>query len=365
MERQIGSTLAVGLSYQGDRGIHQYSIANYNRAYYGQVYENDAHNYVNAATGNPINTNRLNPQYTSINVRGADGDSHYDALNLSARAQNLYRSGLTLTSNFTFGHQLDNTSATFASDNSSDGVNNGGVSYFDPFNKALDYGTGDNDVKERITLGLVYTTPSFGTHGFVRTVVEGFEIGSQYQAQTGNPFSMYDGALPISTVETRARFLVPVNHQRTRGLLPASAGPGYYNYMDFPARGTAAPGSANYNGNYGYYVDPKVGYADIPTVNGVGGITDTFGGGGTQGSISARNSFRGPGYQSFNADAVKKFKYRERYGIELRAELYNVLNHPNTVTVFSSGQNDVAQYPYALAEKTGQRQLQLAGKFTF
>ena len=210
----------------------------------------------------------------------------------------------------------------------------------------------------------MYSTPSFGTHGFVRAIVEGFQIGSQYSAQTGNPFSEYDTALPIATVYSRARFLTPVPTHKTRGLLAANAGNGYYNYMDFPARGTANPSQAGYNGNYGYYVDPKVGYADLPTINGAGGINDSFGGGGSQGYISARNSFRGPGSQSFNADAVKKFKYKERYSIELRAELYNVLNHPNVLPV-NGGTNDVASYSYFLVEKTGQRQLQLAGKITF
>ena len=72
------------------------------------------------------------------------------------------------------------------------------------------------------------------------------------------------------------------------------------------------------NANYGYYADPKFGYADLPTI--VGGMDPTFGNGSVAGGMSARNAFRGPGtYSRSNADVVKKFKFHDRYGLQLRA----------------------------------------------
>ncbi len=353
IERQVAHSLAVGLQYQGAHGIHQYTIANYNRSYYGQVYENDPATYTTGA----VNSNRLNPQFTSINVRGADGDSHYDAVNASVRASNLYKTGLTLTANYTFAHALDNTSSTFASDYGSNGSDVGGVSYFDPYAHRLDYGNADTDIRHRIAIGLVYITPKYGSNEIVRSVVGGWEFGSQYIAETGSPFTMYDSGLPAVTAIARARFLTPVSHHKTHSSTPVAGLPGYYDYIDFPARGAT---TAN-NPNYGYYVDPKIGAADIPTViNG----TDTFGGGTLSGGMSQRNDFRGPGSQSFNADLIKNFKFKDRYGIQLRAELYNVLNHPNEFLNYG-GTNDVNDYPFALTYKDGQRQLQLAGKITF
>ena len=171
---------------------------------------------------------------------------------------------------------------------------------------------------------------------------------------------MYDSALPAVTAEPRARFLTPVPHARTHASTPVAGLPGYYDYLDFPARGTANAA----NPNYGYYVDPKVGAADLPTLTSLGDSFSTGGRGYLTGGMSARNAFRGPGAQSFNADLIKNFKVKERYGLQLRAELYNVLNHPNQFLNYG-GTNDVAQYNYALAYKDGQRQLQLAGKITF
>ena len=360
IERQIASSISAGITFQGARGIHGYSIANYNRSYYGQVYENDPAKYTSGAT----NTNRLNPQYTSINVRGSDADSYYSAVNFSLRASNMFHTGLTFTSNYTYAHSTDNLTATFASDGGSNGTDVGGVAYFDPFNKLLDHGNADTDIKHRLALGLIYKTPSFGTSGILRKVVEGFEYGTQFVANTGTPFTMYDGGLPEVTVEARARFLTPVPTQRTSHSTAVAGAPGYYNYIQFP--GFAAGPRTAADPNYGYYVDPKVGAADLPTVTGSG---DQFYNAGSTGQMSARNGFRGPGQFSFNADLNKNIKITERYGLQLRLEVYNVLNHQNEFMAFG-GTNDITTTnasgaPFAESVKDGQRQLQLAGKFTF
>jgi hypothetical protein len=206
-------------------------------------------------------------------------------------------------------------------------------------------------------MGLNYTTHPYGHNEIVRTLTGGFEVGATYVAETGSPFTMYDSGLPAVTAEPRARFLTPVSHKKTRPSTAVAGLPGYYDYIDFPARGAT---NAT-NPNYGYYVDPKIGAADLPTViNG----QDTFGNGTLSGGMSERNDFRGPGAQTFNADVIKNFKYKERYGLQLRAELYNVLNHPNEFLNFG-GTNDVNAYPFALTYKDGQRQLQLAGKIIF
>jgi Carboxypeptidase regulatory-like domain len=360
VERQVAPSLSLGASFQGARGIHGYSIANFNRLYYGQLFEGDAATY--ASPGSGANSNRLNPQYTSINVRGSDADSYYNALNISARASNLYHTGLTFTANYTFAHSTDNLTNTFASDEGSNGSDVGGVAYFDPFNKLLDHGNSDNDVKHRLALGLVYTTPFVGSNAIMRQVVGGWSFGTQYIAATGVPFTMFDSAAPAkgtsgNGITPRARFLTSVPHQRTHASTPYAGNPGYYDYLDFPARGT----NNATNPNYGYYVDSKVGYADLPTVTGAG---DTFVNAGSTGVMSARNAFRGPGTQTFNADLSKSFKLEERYRLEFRAELYNVLNHQNEYMDFG-GTNDVNVVPFALTYKDGQRQLQLAAKFNF
>jgi hypothetical protein len=345
--------VATGASYTGERGIHNYSIANYNRSYYGPVYENDPATY---QPSGKVNTNRLNPQFTSINVRGADGDSYYNGLNLFVRGSNVLGTGLTLTTNYTYAHSTDNTSSTFTDGQSNADV--GGVAYFDPYNHALDHGNSDFDVKHRISVSTVYTIPTGKLTGYERAALGGWEVGTIFAASTGTPFTMYDCGLPAVTACARARFTQPVSYQRTGNSVPTGT-PDNFAYITFPNY-YLANGARN-NAAYGSYGDPKIGAADLPTI--VNGM-DTFPGG-----MSARNAFRGPGLYSLNADLNKNIKFNERLSLQLRSELYNVLNHANSYLNLS-GANDVSNTPYAQVYKNGpgqggNRQLQLGAKLIF
>jgi hypothetical protein len=42
-----------------------------------------------------------------------------------------------------------------------------------------------------------------------------------------------------------------------------------------------------------------------------------------------RNVVSGPGFADTDIALVKNTKFRERYNIQLRADVYNLLNHPN------------------------------------
>lgn len=338
-------------------------IANYNRSYYGQVYENDPARYTAAvgSTASLVNTNRLNPQFTSINVRGADGDSYYDGLNLKVTGSNLFDQGLTVTSNYTYAHSTDNTSSTFTDGQANGDV--GGVAYFDPYNHGLDHGNSDFDVRHRISVSTIWAIPyAKDTHGLVRSALDGWEIGTIFSANTGTPFTMYDCGVSFVTACGRVRFTQPQPFQRTGNSI-ATTTPDIFQYITFPTfPGGSASAAARAAAGYGTYLDPKVGAADLPTI--VNGI-DTFPGG-----MTARNAFRGPGVWNLNADVNKNIRFTERLSVQLRAEAYNLFNHANSYLNLS-GANDVNNTSYAQIYKnqgynTGDnRQLQLAAKFIF
>ncbi len=42
-----------------------------------------------------------------------------------------------------------------------------------------------------------------------------------------------------------------------------------------------------------------------------------------------RNIFRDSGFKSFDFSVFKNFTFKERYGVQFRAEFFNVLNHPD------------------------------------
>jgi hypothetical protein len=355
LERQVNATLSAGASYTGERGIHNYSIANYNRSYYGQVYENDAAKYVPSGA---VNSNRLNPQFTSINVRGADGDSYYNGVNFFVRGGNLLHQGVTLSTNYTYAHSTDNTSSTFTDGQSNADV--GGVAYFDPYNHGLDHGNSDFDVKHRISVAVLWAIPYANhTTGLTRAALGGWQIGGIFQASTGTPFTMYDCGLNFHTACPRARFQQTPSYQRTGNSTPVAGSPNTFAYINFPTYYN--PNGSRNTAAYGSYGDPKIGDADLPTI--VSGI-DTFPGG-----MTARNAFRGPGTMSFDMDVNKKIQFTERLALQLRGEAYNVLNHANSYLNLG-GANDVSNTPYAQVYKDGpgqgsNRQLQLAAKLIF
>jgi hypothetical protein len=49
---------------------------------------------------------------------------------------------------------------------------------------------------------------------------------------------------------------------------------------------------------------------------------------GTFGTMG-RNIFRGPGLKDWDLSVVKNWKVGERLGIQFRAEMFNIINHPN------------------------------------
>ena len=65
---------------------------------------------------------------------------------------------------------------------------------------------------------------------------------------------------------------------------------------------------------------------------------------GTYGNVG-RNALRGPGFVNFDIALVRMFKISERYSLQVRAEAFNLFNHPNFVGAFApSGQPAGASY---------------------
>jgi hypothetical protein len=66
-------------------------------------------------------------------------------------------------------------------------------------------------------------------------------------------------------------------------------------------------------------------------------------GAGTFGTMS-RNPFRDPGFRDWDLSITKNFQFEERLKAEFRAELFNVLNHPNFANPYGGsngfGEND-------------------------
>lgn len=343
VEHQLASTTA-SLSYVGTRGIHNYSIANINRAYSGSNYLGDSHI-----------SNRTNLQYSNINWRGSDGDSYYNGLTAEIRSENLMHTGLTVRGDYTYSHSIDNTSSTFT-----DGAsNNDNLGYLDPFNKALDRGNSDFDQRHRIAVAMFWEVP-FGKHatGAARLLSSGWNIGTTFTAVTGNPFSVFDCYYAF-TVCPRASFVNTQPKSRTGNMVNISDdfGANTYSYLTLPDYYDS-------NGdillsNYNEQVNPNTGTSDTPICTGIYNAGCSWVPG-----MTGRNAFTGPGNWNQDLAVSKTFKMHERFELQLKGEFINLYNHANTFLNLN-GTNDVSYVTDILAYKNGNRNTQLSLHLAF
>lgn len=329
IQRELKPGTTVEINYVGERGIRNFSITGINQSYYGGIYE-----------GYADQANRANLQYSSINFRGADGDSYYNGADVAISSRNIRNSGLTLVANYTWAHSTDNTSSTFSSGSS----NNSNLGYLDPLNHGLDHGSSDFDVRQRVVVSPVYAVPFFkSTKGLEKLLLDGFEASTIFTASTGNPFTEFDLSNEEVAKAPRATFLVPVTRHRTgpETDLSSSYGPNTFGYLPLP----------NYTPSN---------YVTTP-FNNICGCSDF---GPFPSNMSHRNAFAGPGVFNVDAQASKKFAINDRYGFQVRAEAYNLLNHAN-LFLNNGGVNDASSYNYALGYRSGRRTVNLAGRLTF
>ena len=348
LEHQLEPNTLITAGYIGSRGIHNYTIANINRLFTGNNYLDDTGYF----------GSRLNQQYSNINWRGADGDSYYEAANLGIRSNNFHHSGLTAIANYTFGHSLDNNSSTFSDGNNTAG---GGtvLGYLDPYDHALDLGNSDFDVRHRITAGIIYELP-FLKHNnhLIGSLLGGWIASTNFNAQTGNPYSLYDCYFGY-TVCPRTAF--PGARPKTNSHLTdlsSTYGPNTYSFQDLPAYFSDPEGDLTTN--YNHFLNPICGCSDTPIPGGA-----SIAGGGFDPKMDRRNSYYGPGTWGEDLRAAKNFKFHDRYGLNISATFINVFNHANTFINggFSADVSEISGG--TLAYKSGNRNTELEAKFTF
>ena len=339
IEHEITPNDLVAVEYSGARGVHQYSIANVNGVGFGTFNGNAG---LNPATSYGLN--RLNHQYGAINMREANGDSHYDAVNVRLNANNLQRLGLQMTVNYTYSHALDNLSSTF-----SESGNNFNLGYLNPFNPRLDYGNADFDVRHRLTIGGIYEPKflEFRSNAVLHTIFGGLEFAPIATLRSGTPFTIYDCTNGINSCPR----ITAAPGLKYHGTPKANGGVNSYDYITIP------------NASANPFVNTQ-GYSDFP---------DTIGG--TQNAGLGRNQWYGPNNYRFDAGVYKNFHVgkADRYTVQLRGEFYNILNHHNFYPVVSAA--DISQESVVGAIKgspTGspsssdeRRNVQLAARFQF
>ena len=74
---------------------------------------------------------------------------------------------------------------------------------------------------------------------------------------------------------------------------------------------------------------------------------------GTDGNAN-RGIFRGPGYVNWDFSILKDWKLKERFDIQFRTELFNILNHPNFWNLTGVGSGSHFNTPQSGGPGTGE-----------
>ncbi len=314
LQREVTKQTVVSLDYSGAHGVHLYDIAASNPNGGGKFYLGD-----NIAGGKFSGVfTRPNLEFGGINTRGSNGASLYDSLTVHFQTQNIANSGLSLVANYTWSHARDDLSSTFSdgTGGGSDGIGN--LGYLDPADAKLDWGSSDFDIRHRIVISPIWSTPWFksGT-GIERQALGGYTFVGIFSAHTGTPYSVYD----------------------TTNSLNAGSGYGIPRYVPLTPISSYKPGPATLIGENDFQILslPK---ANETVFDSQLGISDF---GPYPSNMTGRNAFEGPGAWNLDIALTKSFAITERIKAEFRAEGFNIFNHHNLY--INAGNFDGANFP--------------------
>ncbi len=230
-----------------------------------------------------VNGNLINfPQYGPVDQFTTVSFSNYNALQATLRTRNW--NGLSGFAGYTWSKSLDDAS---------DGIDfNFSTVAFpqDSNNLRGEYGPSNFDTKQRFTAAFSYALPEFSSH---KRLGAGWALNTILTAQSGRP-------VPI------------VSANDTSGL-------GGVAVSNFHQRPNMVPGVNPVVGNWKSSPD-GIGYLNAAAF--VQPAEGTFG-------TMQRNSIYGPRFWNLDFAVTKDTRITERLSLQLRAEFFNIFNHPN------------------------------------
>ena len=258
------------------------------------------------------------PYLGFVNYLGNKSTSTYESLQVTFTKR--YSHGLYLLAGYTFGKAIDTAGNT----------NNLGYIPQNSLDFNAEKGRGDYDIRHRFTLSASYDLPSKKSWA---QMLEGWQANTIFMYETGTPILLYDDYDDIPGTNEG-----PGNANNDRwNILGSAQGLKWSQTSPIPwvdastftvdsnghvigggnplclnaARDQATRDQLQY---YGCYVQGgTVLYPQAPY---------------TYGNMG-RNIFQGPGFVNWDASVVKTWKITERFNLQFRGEVFNLLNHPN------------------------------------
>jgi len=219
-----------------------------------------------------------NPNFSTIRSGFQGFGSYYNGMNLSAIRR--FNKGLQFQVSYTYGKSLDDRSGNSGRQEYS----NGQARAFDPYNRRLDYGRSDFDVRHNFTANLTYDLPFGKLGGFAGNALGGWQINTIVKLASNIPFTPLVDGDPDGD-----------------GSTDNSARP---DLIGDPNTGPRTP-EQWYN------------------VNAFAGPTPGFRG------TAGRNIVEGPNFKNVDFSLNRSFSLAERLSLQFRIETFNLFNRVN------------------------------------
>jgi hypothetical protein len=227
---------------------------------------------------------RLNANFASANLITNLASSDYHALQV--QFQRRLSHGLQALTSYTWSHSIDTASAGSVFGNGANALILGAVNQ--------NRGPSDFDIRDAFSVGMTYDIPTLKTNAFATAILRGWSLQNVIQARSAPPVN-------IATLNFLTTFM------NSLALIRPDVIPGVPFYL--------------YGGQYpgGKAINPAA-FTPPPK--------DSKGNPLRQGNLG-RNALRGFGAAQWDFAVHRDFPIRESLRLQFRAEMFNILNHPN------------------------------------
>lgn len=248
--------------------------------------ENAPNLAVSGLTGVP--SSPYNPSFAVVNEYYTRAVSNFHGTTFTYNRQPTY--GFQLRASYTWGHALDE-------------VSNGGVFAYstssapyqiNPVCLHCNYGNADYDIRNSFNAAYVWTVPFQSHNRFADRALGGWTFSQNFFVHSGLPFTVFDNTTFLTNYGTVPAQVINLNAQmscqngNSQCLNPAA-------------------------------FESAIAYGAFPT--------------------QTRNMWRGPAFFDSDFSLNKTTKLTDRFAIQLAANLYNVLNHPNFANPYGNLSN--------------------------
>jgi len=317
------------LGYYGSRGHHLMIQTNPNQVV-GAASNTQVHPFTTLSATSPVDPGGAIA--SNIGERNSIGFSNYNAM--WATLNKNMSNGLEFNMNYEWTKSMDINSLG----------SQGTYVLPDSTNPKENYGLSDFDVRQHYAGTAIYDFPFKANR-----LVSGYQLSTIVQYQTGNPVNILSSSNSFNGITgiVRPSLIGPITVSKTQ-----AAGLTNVTYIQSTSGVTTCFEST---------ITPSCSFETLETTPTSGIYTGL-------GSIQ-RNAVSGPGFADIDLSGEKDTKLAGRVTFILRADAFDILNHPNfgqpSGNVQSSVFGQISATRFATSDGGSSRQLQISAKFAF